>query len=153
MFEIAYHVFLTGLNMASQDGDRSRRIAPFHGLDQTLMFLVRGDPARGIVQAIGPTFEHDALKNMAQGVFQRLVAGKFGDGQMNVLIVDETLAGESVLYVQPICVHLIAELPERGVGERRDGFFHGEGFQRFTELIELFGLLHSNFFAGKTAIR
>jgi len=49
MFEITYDVFLTGLNVASQDGNRSGGVAPFHGLDQTQMLLMRGDPARRIV--------------------------------------------------------------------------------------------------------
>ena len=34
-----------------------------------------------------------------------------------------------------------------------DGFFDGERFQRFAQFVKLLGLLQSNFFAGKTAVR
>ena len=75
MLEIIHDISLTDLNMASQDRHRSGGVAPFHGLDQTQMLLMRGDPARRIVQTVGAALEHDALKYMAQCVAQRFIAG------------------------------------------------------------------------------
>lgn len=65
MLEIGHDVFFAHLNMVSKNRYCSRGVASFHGFEQAQMLLVRGDPARRIVQPVGSTLEHDALENMA----------------------------------------------------------------------------------------
>ena len=72
---------------------------------------------------------------------------------MHILIEYQTLAGEAVFHVAAVGMYLVFELIERAIGQTFDRFFHCERFQRFTQFVKLFGLLHSNFFAGKTPIR
>ena len=72
---------------------------------------------------------------------------------MNILIVNQPVAGKAFLHVVPVRIHLPRKLGERGIGEILDRFFYSEGFQGFAQFVELFGLLQSNFFAGKTPIR
>src|ERR687892_859143 len=72
---------------------------------------------------------------------------------MDVLVINESLPGESFLHVFAIAIHLLGKLNEYTMGQILDGSFYGEGLQRFTEIVKLFRLLQSNFFAGKTAIR
>ncbi len=86
------------------------------------MFLVRGDAAGGIVKAVGSALQYDSLKHMTQHVFQSFVAGKFGDREMYVLIVDQAFTGESVLYVAAVGIYLRPQGTECRIAEIRDGF-------------------------------
>jgi hypothetical protein len=74
------------------------------------------------------------------------------DLKVNVLIVHETFSSEPILHVAAVQIHLLAQLIKPGIGKIFNGLLHGKCFKRFPQIVELFGLLHSNFFAGKTPI-
>src|SRR5581483_11983741 len=153
LLEIGHRVFLAGLDVLAQDGDGLFGVALLDRREHLKMLLMRRQTARRIVKPVGAALEHDALEDVAQGVGQRFVAGELGDRQVHVLIEDQPLAGEAVLHVAAVGIHLVAQARERGIGEIGDGLFDRERFERFAQLVKLLGLLHSNFFAGKTAVR
>src|SRR5712692_1600499 len=72
---------------------------------------------------------------------------------MEVLIVDQALAGKTLAHVLAVQIHLARELIQTGGGQIFNGFFYAKCLQGFAQVIKLFGLLQSNFFTGKTAIR
>jgi hypothetical protein len=57
------------------------------------------------------------------------------------------------MHVAAVTIHPIAQLAGRRIGAIFDRFFHREGFESVAQIVKLFRLLHSNFFADKTATR
>ena len=114
---------------------------------------MRGQATGRIIKSIGAPLEHDPLENVTQHVLQSLITSELGDCEMHVLIVNQPFAGESFFDIVPVGIDLGAQARESRVGEIGNRFFHSERFQRLAKFVQLFGLLHSNFFAGKTPIR
>jgi len=136
------------VEMAESDGEMTVKMeVPGVEKDQIQLtvaddhLVVRGEAARRIVNAVGAALEHDALEDVAQGIFQGIVAGNLRDLEMDGLIVDQTLPGEAVSHVVAIGIHSLAQHFERLVSQLLDGFFDGEGLEGFAQLIKLLGLL------------
>src|SRR5574341_1592665 len=75
LLEIGHDVFFAGLNVAAHNGDGVGRVPPLHRVQQEQMFLMRHGAARRIVDAVGAPLQDNALKHVAQHVFQCFVAG------------------------------------------------------------------------------
>ena len=117
------------------------------------MFLVGGEAAGRVIKAVGSPFQYDPFKYLSQRANQSFVAGDAGDFQVQVLVVDQALAREASLDVRAVTMHLSGQFIEGVVAHVFDRFFNRESLQGFTHIVQLFRLLQSNFFAGKTAIR
>src|ERR687896_486001 len=90
--QVVQNVVFAGANMRAQDANGLRRIAPLHGFDQLEMLLVGGEASCRIVEAVGSSFQNNAFEYLSQRAQQSLVAGNPGDVQVQILIVDQTLA-------------------------------------------------------------
>jgi hypothetical protein len=53
------------------------------------VLLMGCDAAGRIIKAVGSSLQNDALKNLRERLGQRLIAGKTGNLEMNVLIVNQ----------------------------------------------------------------
>ena len=58
-----------------------------------------GQAAPRIVQAVGSPFQDDALENVAQGIFRRLIGRQSRDFQVNILVVYQPLTPEAFVHV------------------------------------------------------
>ena len=139
--------------MGANDFHGVLSIALLHGLQKLQVLLMGCDAAGGIIEAVGSSLQNDALKNLRERLGQRLIAGKTGNLEMNVLIVNQPVARESLLDILAVKIYLCRQLGESRLRKIFYSLLYGEGFLGFAQLIELVRLLQSNFFTGKTPVR
>jgi len=85
--------------MRTNDPYRLLDIPAFHRFKKLKVVLMHGGAARRIVQAVGSPFQDDALENVAQGIFQRLIGRRLRDFQVNILVVYQPLTAEALVHV------------------------------------------------------
>lgn len=132
LLKIGENVVFACANMSANDFHRILSMALLHGLQKFQMFLVGCDATGGIIETIGSSLQNDALKYLRKCPRERLVAGEAGNLEMNVLIVNQPLAGKALLDVPPIQIYLRRQLGECRSRQIFYSFFHGKGFQRFA---------------------
>jgi hypothetical protein len=74
-------------------------ILALHRFKKLKVVLTDGGPACRIVQAVDSPFQDDALENVAQGIFQRLIGRQLRDFHMNILVVYQPLTAEAFVHV------------------------------------------------------
>ena len=153
LFQIGENVFFSRSNVRPNRRYRFLDVPAFHSFKNSQVFLIGRQAACLVIEAVGSSLQNNTFEELSKNFCKRFVTRGASDFQVDLLIINQSLPRKPFLHVGAIHLHLFGDAVERRIRQFLHGFFNAKRLQSLSDVIELFGLLQSNFSTGKTAVR